>query len=91
MDDHVASNLTDVQAVIPDLEKTHRLIGNDVEDKDLKRMVADIYQHTLQDVFMSVYPLADVVGHQETEQGRDGEREELRVGGTPVHVCRQVF
>ena len=40
---------------------------------------------------MTVNPLTDVVGHQETDECRYGQRQELGVGRTPVHVGREVL
>ena len=66
MNHHVAAYLPDVEAVIPDFEQTDRLVCYDVEDKDVKRVVADIGQCSFEPSFMSVEPLADVIGHQES-------------------------
>ena len=62
-----------------------------MENEDVERVVARIDEEALQTAFVTVEPEADVVGHQESEQGRDGQREELLEGRTPVHVGRQVF
>ena len=62
-----------------------------MEDEDIKCVIADICQRTLQPTLMTVDPLADVLGHQESKQGRYRQGEELRIGGTPVHVGSQVF
>ena len=67
MDDHVAANLPDVETVVPYLQQTNHLIGNDVEDEDVERVVARIDEELLQAAFVPVEPEADVVGHQEAE------------------------
>lgn len=69
MDYHVATYLSWVEAIVPDFEQTHCLVGHDVEDKDVEGVVAGIHQESLQAIVMAVYPSADVVGHQESQQG----------------------
>ena len=44
-----------------------------MEDEDIKRVVAGIDEEPLEPAFAGIYPSADVIGHQETEDGRDGE------------------
>lgn len=88
---HVASYLSDVQSVIPYLYQTHHLIGDDVEDEDVKRVVAGIDEEPFEPALAGINPSADVIGHQESEDGGDGERQELLEGGSPVHVGSQVF
>ena len=73
MDDHVAAYLTGIQTVIPDLEQADGLVGNDVEDEDVERVVAQLSQESFHHLLATVDPAADVIGHQEAEQGRDGE------------------
>ena len=90
VDYHMTAYLTDVEPVIPDLNETYHLVGDDVEDEDVERVVAGIDQKSLEDAVSAVDPSADVVGHQEAKDGGDGQREELRIGGTPVHVRRQI-
>ena len=91
MDYHVTANLSAVETIIPYFQQTDRLIGDDVEDKDVERMVAGIHQKPFEPVLSFVNPSADVEGHQEAENGRNGEREKLVEGGTPVHIGGQVF
>lgn len=69
VDDHVATHLADIETVIPDLDQADRLVCNDVEYEDVKRMVANIGQRPLQPSLVTVDPLADVVSHQEPQQG----------------------
>ena len=73
MDHHVTAYLTDVETVVPDLQQAHRLVGHDVEDEDIEGAVADIGERTLQPTIMTVDPLTDVVGHQETDECRYGQ------------------
>ena len=88
---HVTAYLPDVQAVVPYLDQTHHLIGDDVENEDVKRVVAGIDEEPLEPTLAGINPPADVIGHQESEDGRDGKRQELLEGGAPVHIRRQVF
>ena len=74
VDDHVTAYLPDVQAVIPYLYQAHYLVGDDVEDEDVERMVAGIDEEPFEPSLAAVYPPADVIGHQEAEGGRNGER-----------------
>ena len=90
MDDHVASDLMDVETIVPYLHKTDYLIGHDVEDEDVERVITSVRQELLQFPFMFVEPTADVIGHQESQQGRKGQRQELGVSGPPVHVGCQI-
>ena len=88
---HVAAYLAAIQSVIPYLHKTHHLIGHDVEDEDVQRVIACIDEEALQQILTAIDPSADIVGHQEAHQGGDGERKELYIGGAPVHIGRQVL
>ena len=67
MDDHVATYLTDVKAVVPYLQQTDRLVGDNVEDEDVERVVASIDEELFQQSFVFVEPHADIISHQETE------------------------
>ena len=67
MDDHVATYLTDVKAVVPYLQQTDRLVGDNVEDEDVERVVASIDEELFQPSFVFVEPHADIISHQETE------------------------
>ena len=91
MDDHVTANLSGIETIVPDLQQTDGLVGDDMEDEDIERMVACIDQELLELIVMFIDPAAEIVGHEESENGRDGEREELLEGGTPVHVGREVL
>ena len=86
MNDHVTANLSGIEAIVPDLQQTDGLVGDDMEDEDIKGMVANIDQQLFEFTWMFVNPTAEVVGHQESEDGRDGEGQELLEGRTPVHV-----
>ena len=88
---HVTANLSAVETIVPDLQQADRLIRNDVEDKDVERMVAGLNQELFEPVLSFVNPAADIVGHQESEDGRHGERQELGEGRTPVHIGSEVF
>ena len=70
---HVTAYLSDVHSVIPYLDETHHLIGDDVEDEDVECMVAGIDEEPLEPTFAGINPSTDVVSHQEAEDGRDGE------------------
>ena len=91
VDDHVTTNLSRVEAIVPDLQKTDGLVGDDVEDEDIERMVAGVDQELFESVVVFIQPTAEVIGHQEAQYGWYGEGEELLEGGTPVHVGREVF
>ena len=86
VDDHVTAYLSGIEAIVPDLQQTDGLVGDDVEDEDIEGMVASIDQELLESVVVFIEPVAKVVGHQETQDGREGEREKLLEGGAPVHV-----
>lgn len=45
---HVAANLSDVHSVVPYLNQTHHLVGDDVEDENVQRMVASIDEEPLE-------------------------------------------
>ena len=91
MDDHVTANLSGIEAIVPDFQQTDGLVGDDMEDEDIERMVACIDQELLELVVVFIDPAAEIVGHEESENGRNGEREELLEGGTPVHVGCEVL
>ena len=67
MNHHVASYLVDVEPVVPDFDQADHLVGYDVEDKDIKCMVACIGKELLEFPFMFVDPATDVIGHQESQ------------------------
>ena len=89
--DHVTTDLSRVEVIVPDFQEADGLVGDDMEDEDIERMVACIDQELLELVVMFIDPAAEIVGHEESENGRNGEREELLEGGTPVHVGREVL
>ena len=69
VNDHVTANLSRVEAVVPYLQQADRLVGDDMEDEDIKRMVAGVDQELFDFVVMFIDPVAEVVGHQEAENG----------------------
>lgn len=62
-----------------------------MEDEDIERMVAGIYEEPFEPVLPFIYPAADVVGHQEPEGSWYRERQELLEGRPPVHVGREIL
>ena len=62
-----------------------------MEDEDVERMVTDIDEKLFESVVMFIEPAAEVVGHQEAQDGRNGKGEKLLEGRTPVHVGREVL
>ena len=91
VDDHVAANLTGIEAIIPDFHQTDSLVGDNMEDEYIEGMVASINQPLLNSPIVFINPAAEVMGHQKTEDGRDGQREELLERGTPVHVGCEIL
>ena len=91
MDHHVTTDLSGVEAIVPDFQQTHRLVGDDMEDEDIQGMITGIDQELLDSPRMFVDPLADVIGHQKAKDGWYGERQELLEGRTPVHVGREIL
>ena len=91
VDDHVTANLSRVEAIVPDLQQTDGLIRDDMEDEYIERMVANIDEELFDSVVVFIEPAAEVVGHQEAQDGRNGKGEKLLEGRTPVHVGREVF
>jgi hypothetical protein len=77
VDDHVAAYLLGIKAIIPDFHQTDGLVGDNMEDKYIEGMVAGINQPLLDSPVLFINPVAEVVGHQEPENSRDGEGEEL--------------
>ena len=68
--DHVATNLSRVEVIVPDFQEADGLVGDDMEDEDIERMVAGVDQELFELVVVFIDPVAEVVGHQETEDGR---------------------
>ena len=66
VDDHVTAYLSRVEAIVPDLQQADGLVGNDMEDEDIERMVADIDEKLFESVVMFIEPTTEVIGHQET-------------------------
>ena len=91
MDDHVTAYLSRIEAIVPDLQQTDGLIGYDMEDEDIEGVIARIDQQLLELPVVFINPTAEVVGHQESEDGRDGEGQELLEGRTPVHVGCEIL
>ena len=91
VDDHVTSNLSWIEAIVPDLQQTDGLVGEYVEDEDIQCMVACINKELFEFAVVLIDPAAEVIGYQEAQYGWYGEGEELLEGGTPVHVGREVF
>ena len=48
MDYHVTSYLVDVKSIVPYLYETDNLIGYDVEDKDIERMITCVGKELLE-------------------------------------------
>ena len=88
---HVTADLSDVETIVPYLQQTDRLVGDDMEDKDIECMVAGIYEEPFEPVLPFVYPTADVVGHQESEDSWYRKRQKLFEGRPPVHVGREIL
>ena len=73
MNHHVTAYLSDVQSVVPYFYQAHHLIGDDVENKDVECVIAGIDKESLEPAFAGIDPPTDIIGHQEAEDGRDGE------------------
>ena len=71
--DHVATDLSRVEVIVPDFQEADGLVGDDMEDEDIERMVACVDQELFESVVMFIEPAAEVIGHQEAENGRYGE------------------
>ena len=71
--DHVATDLSRVEVIVPDFQEADGLVGDDMEDEDIERMVAGVDQELFELVVVFIEPAAEVVGHQEAENGRYGE------------------
>ena len=56
---------------------TDGLVGKDVEDEDVQCMVACINKELFEFAVVLIDPVAEVIGHQESQDGRNGEGEEL--------------
>ena len=71
--DHVATDLSRVEVIVPDFQEGDGLVGDDMEDEDIERMVAGVDQELFELVVVFIEPAAEVIGHQEAENGRYGE------------------
>jgi len=71
--DHVTTDLSRVEVIVPDFQEADGLVGDDMEDEDIERMVACVDQELFEPVVVFIEPAAEVVGHQEAENGRYGE------------------
>lgn len=71
--DHVATDLSRVEVIVPDFQEADGLVGDDMEDEDIERMVACVDQELFELVVVFIEPAAEVIGHQEAENGRYGE------------------
>ena len=71
--DHVTTDLSRVEVIVPDFQEADGLVGDDMEDEDIERMVAGVDQELFELVVVFIEPAAEVVGHQEAENGRYGE------------------
>ena len=67
MDYHVTSYLVDVKSIVPYLYETDNLIGYDVEDKDIERMITCVNKKLLEPPLMLIKPATDIIGHQESQ------------------------
>lgn len=70
---HVATDLSRVEVIVPDFQEADGLVGDDMEDEDIERMVAGVDQELFELVVVFIEPAAEVIGHQEAENGRYGE------------------
>ena len=73
VDDHMTAYLSWVKVIVPDLQQTDYLVGDDVEDEDVEGMVARIDQEPFESILSLINPTADVEGHQEAEESWDGK------------------
>ena len=71
--DHVATDLSRVEVIVPDFQEADGLVGDDMEDEDIECMVACIDQELFEFVLVFIEPAAEVIGHQEAQDGREGE------------------
>ena len=91
VDDHMTADLSWVEVIVPDFQKADHLVGDDMEDENVEGVVACIDKETLEPILSFIDPSADVEGHQESEDGWNGERQELVEGGAPVHIGCQIL
>lgn len=68
--DHVTTDLSRVEVIVPDFQEADGLVGDDMEDEDIERMVAGVDQELFELVVVFIEPAAEVIGHQEAEYGR---------------------
>ena len=91
VDDHVTANLSGIETIVPDFQQTDDFVGDDMKDEDIQGVVADINQHLFEFPVVFIDPAAEVIGHQESQDSRDGKGEKLIEGGPPVHVGREIL
>lgn len=85
VDHHVAADLLEWQVIPPYLQQADGFEGEDVEDEDVERVVADEYQQTLQRGFPAGDQGRQIVDGDEACDAGQREREEILVFGTVVH------
>ena len=71
--DHVTTDLSRVEVIVPDFQEADGLVGDDMEDEDIERMVACVDQELFEPVVVFIEPAAEVIGHQEAENCWYGE------------------
>ena len=91
VDDHVTTNLSGIEAIVPYFQQADNLIGDDMENEDIQRMITCINQPLLDSPIVFINPAAEVIGHEKTEDGRDGKGEKLLEGRAPVHVGCEIL
>ena len=68
--DHVTTDLSWVEVVVPDFQEADGLVGDDMEDEDIECVIACVDQELFELVVVFIEPAAEVIGHQEAEYGR---------------------
>ena len=89
--DHVTANLSWIESIVRYFEQADDLVSYDMEDEDIEGMVACIDQELFDLSLVFVDPAAEVIGHQESHDGRYGQGEELLERRAPVHVGCEIF
>ena len=84
--DQMAAHLQPVEVVIPYLDEAYGLERHDVEDEHAEGVVAAIDEEAPQGVVPAVDDGADVVGHQEAENGGGGQGQDLVEAGAESHA-----
>lgn len=88
---HVATYLTEVEAVAPHLYQTDDLEGDDVKDEDRQCVLAAIDEETANDIVVLVYLCGHIIGHKEAAYGRYGKFEETAEGRVPRHASKRIL